>query len=136
MHDAFSGEELSAYEMLGLCAPGDGVAFARCGAAELGGRCPVNPSGGLLSMGHSLGVSGVRVVIDVARQLWGEAGASQVEGAKVGMAPMLGGVLSGIESPEVAGIQILMRMAATKMSRVETQRRKEIFLFFVTVTQE
>jgi acetyl-CoA acetyltransferase len=60
-------------------------------------------------MGHPLGVSGVRVVIDVARQLWGEAGASQVEGAKVGMAPMLGGVLSGIESPEVAGIQILMR---------------------------
>lgn len=109
MHDAFSGEELSAYEMLGLCPPGDGVAFARSGAAELGGRCPVNPSGGLLSMGHPLGASGVRVVIDVARQLWGEAGANQVERAKVGMAHMLGGVLSGIESPVVAGIQILMR---------------------------
>jgi benzoylsuccinyl-CoA thiolase BbsB subunit len=60
-------------------------------------------------MGHPLGASGVRVVIDVARQLWGEAGANQVEGAKVGMAHMLGGVLSGIESPVVAGIQILMR---------------------------
>jgi benzoylsuccinyl-CoA thiolase BbsB subunit len=109
MHDAFSGEELSAYEMLGLCQSGEGVAFARSGDAELGGRCPVNPSGGLLSMGHPLGASGVRVVIDVVRQLWGEVGANQVPGAKVGMAHMLGGVLSGIESPVVAGIQILMR---------------------------
>ena len=109
MHDAFSGEELSAYEMLGLCRPGDGIAFARSGAAELGGRCPVNPSGGLLSMGHPLGASGVRVVNDVTRQLWGETGANQVEGAKVGMAQMLGGVLSGVESPVVAGVQILIK---------------------------
>ncbi|MFH2011153.1 MAG: thiolase family protein [Pseudomonadota bacterium] len=109
MHDAFSGEELSAYEMLGLCKRGEGVSFARSGAAELGGHCPVNPSGGLLSMGHPLGASGVRVVIDVVRQLWGEAGANQVEGAKVGMAQMLGGVLTGIESPAVAGVQILVK---------------------------
>jgi benzoylsuccinyl-CoA thiolase BbsB subunit len=109
MHDAFSGEELAAYEMLGLCKPGDGVALARSRAVELGGRCPVNPSGGLLSMGHPLGASGVRVVNDVVRQLWGEAGANQVEGANVGLAQMLGGVLTGIESPVVAGIQILTR---------------------------
>jgi benzoylsuccinyl-CoA thiolase BbsB subunit len=109
MHDAFSGEELAAYEMLGLCPPGEGVALARSGAVELGGRCPVNPSGGLLSMGHPLGASGVRVVNDVVRQLWGEAGANQVEGAKVGMAQMLGGVLTATESPVVAGIQILTR---------------------------
>lgn len=109
IHDAFSGEELAAYEMLGLCKPGEGVALARSGAVELGGRCPVNPSGGLLSMGHPLGASGVRVVNDVARQLWGEAGANQVEGAKVGMAQMLGGVLTGIESPVIAGIQILTK---------------------------
>ncbi len=109
MHDAFSGEELAAYEMLGLCEPGKGVSFARSGTVELGGRCPVNPSGGLLSMGHPLGASGVRVVNDVARQLWGEAGANQVEGANVGMTQMLGGVLSGIESPVVAGIHILVK---------------------------
>jgi benzoylsuccinyl-CoA thiolase BbsB subunit len=109
MHDAFSGEELAAYEMLGLCNPGEGVAFARSRAAELGGHCPVNPSGGLLSMGHPLGASGVRVVNDITRQLRGEAGANQVEGAKVGMAQMLGGVLTGIESPIVAGIQILTK---------------------------
>jgi len=74
---------------------------------ELGGRIPVNPSGGLLSMGHPLGASGVRVVIEITRQLWGEAGANQVKGATVGMAQMLGGVLTGLESPVVAGIQIL-----------------------------
>jgi len=109
MHDAFSGEELAAYEMLGLCKPGDGVALARSRAVELGGRCPVNPSGGLLSMGHPLGASGVRVVNDITRQLWGEAGANQVIGAKVGMAQMLGGVLTGIESAVVAGIQIMTK---------------------------
>ena len=109
IHDAFSGEELAAYEMLGLCPTGEGVAFARSGAAELGGRCPVNPSGGLLSMGHPLGASGVRVVNDVIRQLWGEAGKNQVEDAKVGMAQMLGGVLSGIESAVVGGYQVLMK---------------------------
>jgi len=109
LHDAFSGEEMAAYEMLGLCNPGEGVAFARSRAVELGGRCPVNPSGGLLSMGHPLGASGVRVVNDITKQLWGEAGANQVVGAKVGMAQMLGGVLTSIESAVVAGIQILTK---------------------------
>ena len=63
----------------------------------------------LLSMGHPLGASGVRVVNDIARQLWGEAGVNQVEGARVGLAQMLGGVLTGIESPVVAGIHILVK---------------------------
>ena len=60
-------------------------------------------------MGHPLGASGVRVVNDVIRQLWGEAGKNQVEDAKVGMAQMLGGVLSGIESAVVGGYQVLMK---------------------------
>ena len=63
----------------------------------------------LLSMGHPLGVSGVRVVNDIARQLWGEAGVNQVEGARVGLAQMLGGILTRIESPVVAGIHILVK---------------------------
>jgi benzoylsuccinyl-CoA thiolase BbsB subunit len=109
LHDAFSGEELAAYEMLGLCKPGEGVAFVRSRAVELGGRCPVNPSGGLQSMGHPLGASGVRVVNEIAKQLWGEAGANQVRGAKVGMAQMLGGVLTNMESPIVAGVHILTK---------------------------
>lgn len=109
LHDAFSGEELAAYEMLGLCKPGEGVAFARSGGPALGGRCPVNTSGGLLSLGHPLGASGVRVCINVVRQLWGEAGATQVKDAKVGMAEMLGGVITGLENPIVAGLQIMTR---------------------------
>jgi benzoylsuccinyl-CoA thiolase BbsB subunit len=109
LHDAFSGEELAAYEMLGLCPKGEGVAFARSGAVEIGGQCPVNPSGGLQSMGHPLGASGVRVVNDVTRQLWGEAGANQVAGAKVGLAQMLGGVGTYFRSPFVAGLHVLLR---------------------------
>ena len=109
LHDAFSGEELGAYEMLGLCPKGECVAFARSGEADMGGRCPVNPSGGLLSMGHPLGASGVRVVNDVARQLWGEAGATPVENARVGLAQMLGGVMTNLENPVVAGIHMLHR---------------------------
>ncbi|MBQ8563546.1 MAG: thiolase family protein [Firmicutes bacterium] len=109
LHDAFSNEELAAYEMMGICPKGEGVAFARSGAAEIGGRIPVNPSGGLLSMGHPLGASGVRVVNDIAKQLWGEAGDNQVEGANVGMAEMLGGLLSTIETSPIAGLQILTK---------------------------
>jgi benzoylsuccinyl-CoA thiolase BbsB subunit len=51
----------------------------------------------------------VRVVNDIAKQLWGEAGENQVPGAKVGLAQMLGGVLNNIESPLIAGIQILVK---------------------------
>jgi benzoylsuccinyl-CoA thiolase BbsB subunit len=109
LHDAFSSEELAVYEMLGLCPKGEGVAFAHSGAAEMGGRCPVNPSGGLLSMGHPLGASGVRVVGDIAKQLWGEASANQVEGAKVGMAQMMGGLLANIGTSPIAAIQILKK---------------------------
>ena len=109
LHDAFSAEELAAYEMIGICKKGDGVAFSRSGDSAFGGRCPVNLSGGLLSLGHPLGASGLRVCNNVTQQLWGEAGDVQVKNAKVGMAEMLGGVLTGQENPVVAGIQIMMR---------------------------
>ena len=109
LHDAFSGEELAAYEMLGICAPGEGVKFAREHGADIGGICAVNPSGGLLSMGHPLGASGVRVVNDVVRQLRGEAEGTQVPEAKVGLAQMMGGVLTGMIKPVVAGLHVLIR---------------------------
>lgn len=109
LHDAFSGEELAAYEMLGLCPKGEGVTYARAGNVEINGKCAVNPSGGLQSMGHPLGASGVRVVNDVTRQLWGEAGGTQVPNAKVGLAQMLGGVLTNFENGVVAGIHILTK---------------------------
>jgi benzoylsuccinyl-CoA thiolase BbsB subunit len=108
LHDAFSNEEIASYEMLGLCKKGEGMDFIRSGATKLGGKIPVNPSGGLQAMGHPLGASGVRVVQDITKQLWGEAGPVQVEGAKIGLAEMLGGLVSTIQTSPVAGIQILM----------------------------
>ena len=107
LHDAFSPEEIWAYSDLGLCKPEDVLSFIHSGAAEIGGKCAVNASGGLLSLGHPLGASGVRVVCEVTLQLRGDAGAHQVPGAKVGMAQMMGGFLSGLQAPIAAGIQIL-----------------------------
>lgn len=106
LHDAFASEEIVAYEDLGLCARGEGVGMLRSGATSGGGRVPVNPSGGLLSLGHPLAASGVRVVCDITDQLRGRAGASQVPGAKVGLAQMLGGVVSGLDAA-AASVHIL-----------------------------
>jgi len=108
LHDAFAPEEILRYEDLGLCKRGEGVELLRSGATELGGRVPVNPSGGLLSLGHPLSASGVRVVAEIALQLRGQAGKRQVEGAKLGLAHMLGGVVTGLEGG-ACGIHILSR---------------------------
>jgi acetyl-CoA acetyltransferase len=108
LHDAFAPEELVHYEDLGLCARGDAVALLRSGATSPGGRVPVNPSGGLLSLGHPLSASGVRVVCDVVQQLRGEAGPRQKEGARIGLAQMLGGNVNGLEMG-AASVHILAR---------------------------
>lgn len=106
LHDAFAPEELVHYEDLGLCPPGGAVGLLRSGATSLGGRVPVNPSGGLLSLGHPLSASGVRVICDIVQQLRGEAGPRQREGARVGLAQMLGGNVNGLEMG-AASIHIL-----------------------------
>jgi benzoylsuccinyl-CoA thiolase BbsB subunit len=106
MHDAFAPEEICAASTLGLCKVGDEVAYTRSGATAIGGTCPINPSGGLLSLGHPLAASGARVVCEVTQHLRGTAGDRQVEGAKVGMAQMLGGYLTGL-GPTIAGINLL-----------------------------
>ncbi|WP_324651322.1 thiolase family protein [Georgenia sp. H159] len=106
LHDAFASEEIVHYEDLQLCPVGDGVGLLRSGATSLGGRVPVNPSGGLLSLGHPLSASGVRVVADVTAQLRGTAGDVQVPGARVGVAQMLGGASAGIETGACA-VQVL-----------------------------
>lgn len=98
LHDAFASEEIVHYEDLGLCPRGEGVGLLRSGATSMGGRIPVNPSGGLLSLGHPLAASGVRVVCDIADQLRGRSGAVQVPGAKVGLAQMLGGAATGLDA--------------------------------------
>lgn len=108
LHEAFAPEEITAVSCLGLCKTGEEVSYIRSGASEIGGKCPINPSGGLLSLGHPLGASGARVVCEVAQHLRGTAGYRQVKGAKVGMAEMIGGYLTGL-GPSIAGINLLTK---------------------------
>lgn len=91
LHDGSAPAELMYYEHLGLAPYGDGVALLESGATRLGGRIPVNPSGGLLRKGHPLGATGAAQVHEIVTQLRGEAGARQVEGAKIGLAENGGG---------------------------------------------
>jgi acetyl-CoA acyltransferase len=90
LHDCFATAELLHYENLGLCKEGGAARGVDEGWFEHGGRTPVNVSGGLLSKGHPLGATGVANIFEVVTHLRGEAGARQVEGAKVGMAHVIG----------------------------------------------
>lgn len=111
IHDAFSGEEIAAYEPMRFCPEGECIASVREKYFDLNGKFPVNPSGGLLSLGHPLGASGVRVNCEVVRQLRHQAGGYQVKDAGIGLAQMLGSVLfGGNESAVVCGIQILEKV--------------------------
>jgi len=94
-HDAFTIAEILHYEAMGLCRPGDGGRLAAEGETALGGRIPVNPSGGLLSRGHPVAATGVAQIVEVVTQLRHEAGERQVEGAKVGLAQCMGGDKAG-----------------------------------------
>jgi acetyl-CoA acetyltransferase len=85
VHDCFSMAEIVHYEDLGFCPKGDGGRFIEEGHSDIGGKLPVNTSGGLLSKGHVIGATGVSQITEVVRQLRGEAGSRQVEGAKVGL---------------------------------------------------
>jgi acetyl-CoA acetyltransferase len=88
--DADAARELLAYEELGLCPPGECGRLVDEGATALGGRLPVNPSGGLLSKGEPLGASALGQVVELARQLRGESGPRQVPGARVALAHTIG----------------------------------------------
>lgn len=88
--DTDAARELLAWEELGLCARGEQKAILDSGDAALGGRRPVNPSGGLLSKGEPLGASGLGQVVELVEQLRGTAGARQVDGARVGLAHTVG----------------------------------------------
>jgi acetyl-CoA acyltransferase len=93
VHDACSAAELWTYEALGFCAEGDGPKLLADGATALGGRLPVNTSGGLLSRGHPLGATGCGQLVELVDQLRGRAGARQVPGARVALAQNAGGML-------------------------------------------
>lgn len=88
--DTDAARELLAWQELGLCQQGEQAKLLAEGAFALGGRLPVNPSGGLLSKGEPLGASAIGQVVELVRQLRGRAGPRQVEGAQVGLAHTVG----------------------------------------------
>jgi len=85
VYDLSTALELDWYENIGLCAEGEAEALLRSGATELGGRIPVNPSGGLACFGEAIPAQAIAQVCEVTWQLRGQAGARQVEGARVGI---------------------------------------------------
>lgn len=91
VHDCFSIVELLSYEDLGFCPPGKGKVLLRSGATRRNGEIPVNVSGGLLSCGHPVGATGVRMVCEVAGHLRGTVGKRQIPGAKTGLTHTIGG---------------------------------------------
>ncbi len=95
VHDAVSPAELFRYEELGLCPAGEAGAFFDSGATSAGGRIPVNPSGGLSARGHPVGATGLAQIAELAWQLRGQAGARQVEKARLALAQNSGGWLDG-----------------------------------------
>jgi acetyl-CoA acetyltransferase len=90
LHDAFTVEEVEYVEAMGLCNDGQAVHALKEGAFDIGGRCAVSPSGGLISMGHPIGPTGVGQIAEIVRQLRREAGQRQQPNAKVGLAHMVG----------------------------------------------
>ena len=90
LHDCFATAEILHYENLGLCPDGEAGRLIDDGDVQLGGRIPVNVSGGLLSKGHPLGATGIANIYEVSTHLRGEAGKRQVEGARIGMTHVIG----------------------------------------------
>ena len=96
VHDASAFGEVNQIEMVGLCEFGEGGVLAEEGATRLGGRIPVNVSGGLESRGHPVAATGLAQIAELVHQLRGEAGARAVEGARYGLAACSGGFM-GVE---------------------------------------
>lgn len=92
VHDPSSPQELFDIEDLMLCGRGEAIRLIEEDATSLGGRIPVNTSGGLTSRGHPVGATGVAQIIEIHEQLTGRAGPRQVEGTRVGLAQMAGGL--------------------------------------------
>jgi acetyl-CoA acetyltransferase len=103
LHDCFATAEILHYENLGLCGDGEAGRLIDSGATALGGRIPVNVSGGLLSKGHPIGATGVANVVEIVEHLRGEAGQRQVDGARMGLSHVLGfGAAAGVHILEKA----------------------------------
>ena len=91
VHDCFSIAEICAIEDLGFCRKGTAGKFTADGETALGGKIPVNTSGGLKACGHPVGATGIKQVYEIVQQLRGEAGRRQVGNAKIGMTHNVGG---------------------------------------------
>jgi len=103
LHDCFATAEVLHYENLALCGEGEAGRLIDNRNTWLGGRIPVNVSGGLLSKGHPIGATGVANIVEIVEQLRGEVGARQVEGARIGLAHVLGfGAAAGVHILEKA----------------------------------
>jgi acetyl-CoA acetyltransferase len=97
LHDAFTIAELIYYQALGLCERGEAHELLQSGATELGGRVPVNPSGGLLAKGHPLGATGVAQMVEAVWQLEGRAGDRQIKNASLALTQCTGGGIAGVD---------------------------------------
>lgn len=105
LHDCFATAELVHYDNLQLCEPGGAVDFFKSGATWRDGSTPVNVSGGLESKGHPVSATGIANIWEIATHLRGEAGERQIEGAKVGLAHVIGlGSACGIHILEKATV--------------------------------
>lgn len=92
LHDCFATAEIVHYENLGLCGEGEAGMLIDTGFTAMGGKIPVNLSGGLLSKGHPLGATGIANLYEVSHHLRGEAGERQVDGARLGLTHVVGGM--------------------------------------------
>ena len=93
LHDASAPSEILYYEYLGLCAKGEGGQFVEQGHSRLGGKIPVNTSGGLMRKGHPIGATGIAQIVELTQQLRGEARERQVPDARVALAENGGGFI-------------------------------------------
>lgn len=96
LHDCFTIAEIVASECLGFFEFGKGSGALETGETAIGGRIPINPSGGLKAKGHPIGATGAAQAYEIVKQLRGQCGPRQVEGAKIGMTDTLGGDASTI----------------------------------------
>ena len=94
VHDCFTITELINYQDMQLCKPGEGAKLIRDGVTTIHGEFPINPDGGLKSFGHPIAASGVRMIVELAKQVLGRAEGLQVKGAEAGFAHNLGGPYS------------------------------------------
>jgi acetyl-CoA C-acetyltransferase len=98
VHDCFTITEYVIVDHLGICEPGGAGTLIESGELAASGRHPINPSGGLIGLGHPVGATGVRMVLDAARQVSGRAGAAQVEGARRFQTVNIGGSFTTVAS--------------------------------------